>query len=470
MPKSSRRGRPPGSTNKKLAKKTSGIIDKYVTSKLEKAITTVQIKKEKLEEPTKKDMIKVIVSPDKAKKRRPKTQRRSRSPNTKKAPKDENEDVEMVQKANDGVKESVEEAIDEYFEIPQNLSGTNIFSYLKETKLGHLLSLPTEQMKQVIKAWKIRQNEDQDTVTTMQTTALMLGIEEAKEEVESEKKRELLRINMRSQAQEDLEQIQFMNLTKSSSLAEVQMFNKKELCTFIKYTNKDENKNMAFEMMLDKSMSEIQNWTLELLKNIPDIVHIDDINMEPVKQDEESDVTNDQTNEINSSKDFETMPNSKSVKKGDAIKANKLNDSKELDTSTNNESVKEVNKSKESILKIDEMLKDKEIMQANTDTLQRTYYQYTIESGVPIQYDVIALWPKSVLQEIVKTKRDMITAQKPKKKKISSLKQTSKYSGKKMTQTSLSQRGKVMNTCRYSLAFTIPDNYRGTEGLRKYLV
>jgi len=401
MPKSSRRGRPPGSTNKKLAKKTSGIIDKFITSKLEKAVTTVQIKKEKLEEPTKKDMIKVIVSPDKVKKRRPKTQRRSRSPNTKKAPKDGNEDVEMVQKANDGAKESLEEAIDEYFEIPQNLSGTNIFSYLKETKLGQLLSLPTEQMKQVIKVWKIRQNEDQETVKTMQTTALMLGIEEAKEEVESEEKRNLLRLNMRSQAQEDLEQIQFMNLTKSSSLTEVQMFDKKELCTFIKYMNKDESKNMPIDMMLDKSIKEIQEWTFELLKDIPDKEHIDDIEMEPVIKN----------------------------RNHDEIKANEVTDSKDLDTSSNNEPIQEVNKSKEPVLKIDEMLKDKEIMQANTDTLQRTYYQFTIESGVPIQYNVIALWPKSVLQEIVKTKRDMIVSQKPKKKKTSSLKQTSKYSG-----------------------------------------
>jgi len=39
-----------------------------------------------------------------------------------------------------------------------------------------------------------------------------------------------------------------------------------------------------------------------------------------------------------------------------------------------------------------------------------------------------------------------------------------------MTQTSLTQPGKAMNTCRYSLAFTIPDDHRGTEGLRKYLI
>ena len=442
MTKLSRKGRPPGSTNKKPAKKASGIIDKYVTSKLEKAITTVQIKKEKLEE-SPKDTTKIIVSPDKAKIRRPKTQRRSLSPNPEKVPKNRNSDAVMKKMVTDQVKDSVAEAIDEYYEVPQNLTGTNIFSYIQKTKLGQLLSLPTEQMKQVVKAWKVRQNDDHKIVQTMQTAALMLGIEEAKEEVEAEEKRELLLVNMKSQAQEDFEQLQFMNLTKSSTLAEVQLFDKKELCTFIKYMNKDECKNIPYEMLLDKPMNEIQEWTLAITKNIPDKEQIQDVDMVSVNQDSNDDESDNKTNKITESTD--------------------------LNTSSNNDSVQEVNKSKESVLKIDEMLKDKEIMKANSETLKRTYHQFTIETGIPIQYDVINMWPKSVLQEIIKTKRDMTISQKP-KKKISNLKQTSKYSSKKMTQTSLTQRGKVLNTCRYSLAFTIPDEYRGTEGLRKYLI
>lgn len=70
-------------------------------------------------------------------------------------------------------------------------------------------------------------------------------------------------------------------------------------------------------------------------------------------------------------------------------------------------------------LKIDETLKDRDITQANTKTLQRAH-KFTIKSGVSIQSDIIALWPKSVLQEIIKTKQDITLSQKPRKRKAAS--------------------------------------------------
>ena len=112
-------------------------------------------------------------------------------------------------------------------------------------------------------------------------------------------------------------------------------------------------------------------------------------------------------------------------------------------------------------------------MKATVENLRNAYHQYTIEIGVPIQSDVIDSWPKSVLQEIIKTKRDMLMSKNspvPPKKNNSIMKQNNKYSGKKLIQTNLTQSRKTMNTCRYSLAFTIPDEYKGTEGLRKYLM
>ena len=74
-----RRGRPPGSSNKSPVKKSTSILDKFVTSKMEKSIKLVQTKKVKLDESI-KDNAKLIVSPDKNKLRRSKTDKKSKSP------------------------------------------------------------------------------------------------------------------------------------------------------------------------------------------------------------------------------------------------------------------------------------------------------------------------------------------------------------------------------------------------------
>jgi len=124
-------------------------------------------------------------------------------------------------------------------------------------------------------------------------------------------------------------------------------------------------------------------------------------------------------------------------------------------------------------MKIDALLKNTEINKANVNTLALAYHQFSIEQGTPFRLENIKLWPKSVLQEIIKSKRDLLVPQiKPKQIKNgnSILRQKNKYSGKKLTQTNLLKPGKTMYTCRYSLAFTIPASYKGTEGLRRYLI
>jgi len=93
-------------------------------------------------------------------------------------------------------------------------------------------------MKQVVKAWKVRQDDNNPNIVKIMPTApLILDIEEVKEEVESEERREIIRKHIEREVQEDLEQIKLMNLSKSSILAEIQHFTEKELCTLIRYTN-----------------------------------------------------------------------------------------------------------------------------------------------------------------------------------------------------------------------------------------
>jgi len=251
-PPKSKRGRPPGSTNKSLAKKSSGNIDKFVTSKMEKSFSSVQIKKEKIDEATQiaianisyfkckyiehtsrgsthtdeatQRKAKVIESPDKVKIRRSKTDKHSLSPpprHKKPAQMDiEREKKKIIDLVNDDRKVTDME-IDEESQLIQ-VNEENVFTFVKSTKLGQLLALPIDQMRQVVQAWKIRQQDtNSDAVKTMSSDVLMLDIEEAKEEVETEMRREFLRERIESEVREDLAQIKFMNLSKSSSLAEI---------------------------------------------------------------------------------------------------------------------------------------------------------------------------------------------------------------------------------------------------------
>ena len=439
-----RRGRPPGSSNKSPVKKSTGILDKYVTSKMEKAITSVQIKREKLDESI-KESSKLIVSPDKNKLRRSKTDKISKSPisRTTQNNKDKNNDIIMKESHFIDVEKVQREICQQNIQedITTKITQDNVFTYIEKSRMSQLLALPLEQMRHIMKSWKISQNEDDpDIVQTMTMDTLMLDIEEAKEEITAESRREILRDRIENELREDLKLVKSMNLTKSSNLSDIQQFTKEELCRFIQYTNKDEDKKLPYKMIQDKSIEEIQEWSMDILKHLP--------------------VTDPDTNQIiHHNKPFQVSQESNAVINID-------------DNTMDTDEKRNTNDKEMTSFKIDSSLQDRDIMKASTEVLKRSYHQFTIESGVPVKTDTIDLWPKTVLQEIIKSKRDVMafkTSTKV-KKNSSILKQTSKYSGKKSTQTSLLHRGKVMNTCRYSLAFTIPDEYKGTEGLRKYFI
>jgi len=235
--------------------------------------------------------------------------------------------------------------------------------------------------------------------------------------------------------------------------------------------NKDKTKKKSLQVIRDMSYEDLQEWTLEILNDIPDNDPL------PPIEEKEEEIIKPKSNIGIACENIEK----------ETPKEGKVNNySEDFETSPNNKFVQEVKKSKEPVLKNDETsgkqkdhsikikdtLQDRDIMKATVESLRIAYHQYTIETGVPIQSDAIDIWPKSVLQEIIKTKRDMLISKNSPvtpKKNNSIMKQNSKYSGKKL-QTNLTQSGKTMNTCRYSLAFTIPDEYKGTEGLRRYLM
>ena len=172
-PRSRGRGHLPGSADKTPAKKLSGNIEKYVSSKMEKSISSVKIKKERLSE-TSITQAKVIVSPDKVKLRRLIKEKRSKSPKPKVdyVEMKETRVIDLVTNDEESDNGSLPE-----FNFPEDISRDNVSTNIENTRLGQLLSLPIDKMRSVVKAWKIRQKDDNpESVKTLTFDDLMLDI------------------------------------------------------------------------------------------------------------------------------------------------------------------------------------------------------------------------------------------------------------------------------------------------------
>ena len=109
---------------------------------------------------------------------------------------------------------------------------------------------------------------------------------------------------------------------------------------------------------------------------------------------------------------------------------------------------------------------DEELENAQMDQLQSAFHSYSISSGEEISRSTINEWEREFLHEVCVTKRNNLKIQKrlSKQQPKSALRKTTK-----MRQTSLLHPNKTKGTCRYSLHFTIPSTYKGTEGLRQFL-
>jgi len=117
-------------------------------------------------------------------------------------------------------------------------------------------------------------------------------------------------------------------------------------------------------------------------------------------------------------------------------------------------------------------LSDLEINNMDSETLAKVYYKRNKKDNIATKISGYFLWSDETLRRSIKMIRDEdVRDQKqrkltPKSALPSSLK-VGKHQGKKKIQTKLS--GVAMNSWRYSMSFKISAEFKGTEGLRRYL-
>jgi len=115
---------------------------------------------------------------------------------------------------------------------------------------------------------------------------------------------------------------------------------------------------------------------------------------------------------------------------------------------------------------------NEELESMNINALQTAFHEFSINCGEEIPRSTIEEWDINFLREICITKRNNLKIQQKMLKsmqKPSSMKPSSLRPGTRLRQTNLRNNGKTMNTCRYSIYFKIPDNFKGTDGLREFL-
>jgi len=128
---------------------------------------------------------------------------------------------------------------------------------------------------------------------------------------------------------------------------------------------------------------------------------------------------------------------------------------------------------KQKPFRIDIEVTDKEIETVKVCEMQTAFHEFSINSGEEIPMSTIESWDSNFLREICITKRNNLIPQQKMLKSMQISKHTPKSSlrpGTRLRQTNLVNNRKTMNTCRYySLYFQIPENFKGTDGLREFL-
>jgi len=119
-------------------------------------------------------------------------------------------------------------------------------------------------------------------------------------------------------------------------------------------------------------------------------------------------------------------------------------------------------------------LSNEDIEKANLNELRYAFHKHSLNSGEEIPSSAIEKWDHEFLKEACRTKRNNLQLQ---EKMLQTQKATQASNGPKsalrkstkLRQTKIIHPNKTKGTCRYSIHFTIPATYKGTEGLRQFL-
>jgi len=325
----------------------------------------------------------------------------------------------------------------------------NVLKYLMDTPIDDLLKLKVENMHNVIQMWKKYKGlaEIQD-IKSVAEAFLNIELEDMKNEATQEQITIHLKQQLEMEVDEDLLTAKNVDLNKYSTIHDIEQYDIDELAYFYHHHFKDTK--MDIDATLDLEHSEVveliaSHFKLELneVQGKSNPSKVQELEHAPTRSPEEK------SNPMSTKK--HTLPSS-------------LRTSKQARISVIPQGTFEITAD----------LTDAAIESATLQQLQDTFHQFSIHTGEEIQKTQIDKWDLKFLKEIVVTKRNNLQIQKRmlnqmNKKEMgkNSLKSIKKKP--KLRQTNLLNPTQTKRTCRYSLHFTIPSNYKGTDGLREFL-
>jgi len=282
----------------------------------------------------------------------------------------------------------------------------NVFAFIQNTTIESLYKLEHREILNVITMWKKLNKESIRGLKTRSYKVLQLDMDDIKEAVRSQAWQKELSKIIETNVKKQKESVEAMEFTSETSIEDIKKYQHQDLCLFLYHKSGIMDKAVKFNDLKSKHEDEILAKMIQYVQTL------------------------------------------------------------------------KIPKQPQETFKLNSSMTEKDINEMDLETLKKTYHQYTIESGTyEIPYSTIDMWTKPVLDDLLKSKLQIIKNAQPKKsipikeisKPASTLKKNSKY-GKKMVQTQLLNKNKTLNTCRYSVAFTIPDKFKGTDGLRSYLL
>ena len=403
---------------------------------------TVTIKKEALDSAMRKtkstlNLVK-NVTPDKKKK--------GKTPNNVKA-KSQSTDMEIEPMNKLPKTKSCSETI--------NINSGNVLQYLLDTPSSNLTKLNVKHMHEVIQAWKeyrgIAKIQD---IQSVSEAFLLIEMEDIKHAATQEQDMNRLTKHLKdlkeNKVDEELEQAKHVHLTTASTIEDVQQYDKDELVYYLFHHCKepiDIHKTMGLDQLV------VADMVFQYLS----------------KQSQHQDKSHEKPSTAATGKvSGKMMDSTNNGQSEQASTSTKLASS--LRTSKRDRKMMD-----ESQIAITSELTDTEINSADIKQLQQAFHQFSIQSGEVIPANVIEEWTKEFITEVCITKRNNLLMQKRMMKQMKTTgnndqpaKTTMKKTAK-MKQTSIINPKCTKNTCRYSLHFTIPANYKGTDGLREFL-
>ena len=315
------------------------------------------------------------------------------------------------------------------------VDSSNVYQYLLDTPTGKISKLGISHMHETIQAWKkyrgIAQIQD---IKSVSEAFLHIEIEDIKTEAIREQQSNQLAIHLEKEHDIEMKQAKNVHLDAQSTIEDISKYDKDELVYYLSYHSK-ESVNINETMDLDHPV---------VVEKIAEFLNIKNTN---------------NRNELTSVPGNTQTTQSKSTTK--LISSLRSPKNKIADQ-------------KNAPIEITADLTDSEIHAATLEQLQSAFHLFSIKTGEEIQKTVVCEWSHEFITEICLNKRNSLLLkrrmmeQMPKNDEKSTKASSKKKKGK-LVQTNLIQPNQTKNTCRYSLFFTTPANFKGTDGLREFL-